>query len=154
LQAVGERMTPLYGGSDLVRPARMRAGDRDRDAVAARLREHHLAGRLDGEEFQDRLGRCLAAKTYGELDALVADLPVEAPAATSSAPAWGRFVPVLVALVVLAAVIVVSHGRALWLAVPGFFFLRAMLWRRRSRWGGWRQGGAGAPPSRRSLTTY
>jgi hypothetical protein len=134
----------------------MRAGDRDRDAVAATLREQHVAGRLDADEFQERLERCLAAKTYGELDALIADLPVEAGAAAPShALRWSRAVPVVVVLVVLAAVAVASRGRALWLLFPGFFFVRAMLWRRRWRSGGWPRGGPpGGTRRRRSLTTY
>jgi hypothetical protein len=150
-----EQLTPQYRRSGVGRAAGLRAGDRDRDAVAAALREHHLAGRLDGDEFQERLERCLSAKTYGELDALVADLPLEEPpAARSSRPwRWDRLVPVLAALVAVAAVVAVSHGRAAWLAVPGFFFMRTMLWRRRSHWGGWPRGGAGRPPTRRSITT-
>jgi signal transduction histidine kinase len=53
----------------------MRAGDSDRDLVADFLREQHLAGRLDGDELEQRLERCLAAKSYAELGALTADLP-------------------------------------------------------------------------------
>jgi hypothetical protein len=53
----------------------MRASDADRDRVAALLREHHAQGRLDAEEFNDRLDRALAAATVGELDRLLADLP-------------------------------------------------------------------------------
>lgn len=52
-----------------------RAADVDRDAVAERLREAVTEGRLDLDEFDDRLGRTYAAKTYGELDKLVGDLP-------------------------------------------------------------------------------
>jgi hypothetical protein len=37
----------------------------------------HVAGRLDSREFQERLERCLEAKTYAELDELVADFPGE-----------------------------------------------------------------------------
>ena len=54
---------------------RIRAADADRDRVAATLREHHAAGRLTMEEFQERLDGAYAAKTLGELDALLADLP-------------------------------------------------------------------------------
>ena len=55
--------------------ARIRASDADRDQVAAALREHLAAGRLTTEEFDDRLGRAFAAKTLGDLDDLMADLP-------------------------------------------------------------------------------
>jgi Domain of unknown function (DUF1707) len=53
----------------------MRASDSDRDRVASMLREHHAAGRLTAEEFQERLDATFAAKTLGELDKLMADLP-------------------------------------------------------------------------------
>ncbi|MGO8886218.1 MAG: DUF1707 domain-containing protein [Streptosporangiaceae bacterium] len=54
---------------------RIRASDDDRDRTAALLREHHAAGRLDAEEFDERLDRALRAKTIGELDELLGDLP-------------------------------------------------------------------------------
>jgi hypothetical protein len=54
---------------------RIRASDADRDRVTSLLREHHAAGRLTAEEFHDRMERALDAKTLGELDELLADLP-------------------------------------------------------------------------------
>jgi uncharacterized membrane protein len=54
---------------------RLRASDADRDRVAALLREHLAAGRLTTDEFQERLSATFAAKTMGELDELMADLP-------------------------------------------------------------------------------
>jgi Domain of unknown function (DUF1707) len=54
---------------------KIRASDADRDRVAALLREHHAVGRLDDAEFQERLDRAMAAKTLGDLDDLMADLP-------------------------------------------------------------------------------
>jgi hypothetical protein len=39
------------------------------------LREHHAAGRLTAEEFSDRLDKTFAAKTLGEIDGLLRDLP-------------------------------------------------------------------------------
>jgi hypothetical protein len=53
----------------------IRASDADRDRAAALLREHHAAGRLTPEEFSDRLDRAFAAKTVGEIDSLLRDLP-------------------------------------------------------------------------------
>ena len=55
--------------------SRIRASDADRDRVAALLREHHAAGRLTAEEFNERLDVALHARTMGELDELLADLP-------------------------------------------------------------------------------
>ena len=55
---------------------RIRASDADRDRVTALLREHHAAGRLTAEEFGERMDAALDAKTLGELDELLTDLPV------------------------------------------------------------------------------
>ena len=54
---------------------RIRASDSDRDRVTALLREHHAAGRLTAEEFGERMDRALEARTLGELDELMTDLP-------------------------------------------------------------------------------
>ena len=53
----------------------MRASDDDRDRAAALLREHHAAGRLTVEEFGERLDAAYQAKTLGDIDKLMADLP-------------------------------------------------------------------------------
>ena len=54
---------------------KIRASDADRDRTAALLREHLAAGRLSSEEFNERLDKAYAAKTLGELDQLLSDLP-------------------------------------------------------------------------------
>lgn len=54
---------------------RIRAADADRDRAAALLREHHAAGRLTAEEFNDRMEKAMDARTLGEIDALMGDLP-------------------------------------------------------------------------------
>jgi Domain of unknown function (DUF1707) len=54
---------------------RTRASDADRDRTAAALSEHLAVGRLTQEEFDERLDKAYAAKTMGELDDLMADLP-------------------------------------------------------------------------------
>jgi hypothetical protein len=56
----------------------MRAADSDRQAVADKLRVALDEGRLDLHEYDERLQRAYAAKTYGDLDLLLADLPVTA----------------------------------------------------------------------------
>jgi hypothetical protein len=53
----------------------LRAADADRERVAALLREAAAEGRLDLGELDERLSRVYAAKTYGELEPLVGDLP-------------------------------------------------------------------------------
>lgn len=59
----------------MTRRATLRASDADREQVAERLRHAAAEGRLLTEELEDRLGAALSAKTYAELDAIVADLP-------------------------------------------------------------------------------
>ena len=58
---------------------KIRASDADRDRTAALLREHLAAGRLTAEEFHERLEAAYAAKTLGDLDELMADLPAIDP---------------------------------------------------------------------------
>ncbi|HEV3264022.1 MAG TPA: adenylate/guanylate cyclase domain-containing protein [Acidimicrobiales bacterium] len=61
-------------------PARQpiqRAADADRDRTVTLLREHVVVGRLTLDEFSERVGSALAARTRGELEALVADLPAQ-----------------------------------------------------------------------------
>jgi hypothetical protein len=53
----------------------LRAADADRQTVADRLRGALDEGRLDFHEYDARLRDAYAAKTYGELDRLIADLP-------------------------------------------------------------------------------
>lgn len=62
------------------------AADADRAAVATRLDAALADGRLTPAEYEDRSARALAARTYGELDALTADLPrpTRAPAQRSA----------------------------------------------------------------------
>ena len=54
---------------------RIRCSDADRDRCASALREHHAVGRLTPEEFNERLDKTYDAKTMGDLDELLSDLP-------------------------------------------------------------------------------
>jgi len=67
-------------GQEPVRPEDLRAGDADRELVLDRLRVAQAEGRLDLEEFEERVTATLAARTYGDLGALTADLPGPPPA--------------------------------------------------------------------------
>ncbi|HWF16927.1 MAG TPA: DUF1707 domain-containing protein [Acidimicrobiales bacterium] len=58
-----------------------RVADADRDRTVTALREHVVEGRLTLDEFSERMGSALEAKTRGELVAVMADLP-----ATSTSP--------------------------------------------------------------------
>src|ERR671932_647493 len=65
----------------------LRAADSDRQAVAAALGRHLSDGRLTVEEYDERLAKAYAARTYGDLDALFADLPRSTPARPAPRPA-------------------------------------------------------------------
>ncbi|WP_370419434.1 DUF1707 domain-containing protein [Streptomyces sp. QH1-20] len=70
----------------------MRASDAERERVAEALREAVAEGRLDMEEFEQRLDAAYKARTHGELVPLVRDLPAPGTASAvvpgaSSAPA-------------------------------------------------------------------
>jgi hypothetical protein len=60
----------------------LRASDADRDRVAEVLRDALAEGRLDMEEFDERLEAVYKARTYGELAPLTRDLPAAGAAAT------------------------------------------------------------------------
>lgn len=53
----------------------IRASDADRDRYAAILQDAYAEGRLTREEYDERLDACLRARTYADLEPLVADLP-------------------------------------------------------------------------------
>ncbi len=53
----------------------MRAADTDRDRTVERLRDAAAEGRLTPDDLERRLETALAARTYAELEGVVADLP-------------------------------------------------------------------------------
>lgn len=53
----------------------LRASDADRERVATALRDALAEGRLDVEEFEERLAAAYRARTYRELEPLIRDLP-------------------------------------------------------------------------------
>ncbi len=58
----------------------IRAADVDRKFVAERLKVALDQGRLSLSEYDERLATIYAAKTYGDLDVVLADLPETTPA--------------------------------------------------------------------------
>jgi Domain of unknown function (DUF1707) len=98
----------------------VRASDADRDHAIAQLRRHHVEGRLDWEEFSERLEQASRARTRGDLRGLLSDLPPPAsPPAVSDPTArsggwsggpgpwrWRPWLfPPVIALVILGAVL-------------------------------------------------
>lgn len=81
------------------RVSELRASDADRDRIADMLREALAEGRLTADEHAERVEGVLAAKTVGELDVFVRDLPAAHTGRDSAAapaphrPAFGA-VPV------------------------------------------------------------
>jgi hypothetical protein len=55
--------------------ADLRVGDADRQAVVKELQRHYVDGRLNSEELSERVEHALTARTFGDLAALLTDLP-------------------------------------------------------------------------------
>jgi hypothetical protein len=122
--------------SQIIQDPRLRASDADREATADRLRQHHIDGRLDQDEFQARLDRCFAAKTVGELAELTRDLPAD-PVRRGSGTRTDfgllgclrmiPIVPIILAIVAIHVVVGVLSG--LWILIPLFFLARLTIFR-------------------------
>jgi hypothetical protein len=67
----------------------MRVGDAEREAAAAELREHYASGRLTLDELNERIDKAFAAKTRGDLNVLMTDLPSRRPEAAGASGAIG-----------------------------------------------------------------
>jgi len=133
----------------------MRVSNADRTEVADRLSKHYGDGRLDEDEFNERLDRAMKAKTQADLHGVFADLPDSPPemsrpeGPTAMVPQrrhrslFGRVV-----LIVLAVIVISSLWHAVtnpfwglatgglyipWLliAVIAFFVWRSRSWHRR-----------------------
>ena len=121
----------------------LRVSDADRDRAIAELSEHYQAGRITTEEFEDRSGRALQARTTADLADLFTDLPRrQAPAtgapatgATSTAPAspakaWPARVPVApVTILAVIAVLALLSGHLfhiVWVPVVAIVVVRLL----------------------------
>jgi Domain of unknown function (DUF1707) len=90
----GKISVPETQSAGLANRLATRASDRDRDAVVQRMQEAFAEGRLDDTEFDERMRAALTARTHGDLDVLLTDLPAASAAATASAVSGrgpGRF---------------------------------------------------------------
>ncbi len=67
------------GRSPIRSGAHQRVSNAERDGVVEQLRLNMADGRLDIDEFGDRVEAALAARTGGELQAVLADLPHVVP---------------------------------------------------------------------------
>ena len=103
----------------MARRDQLRASDADRESVAELLRSATAEGRLLAEELEHRLESTFSARTYGELDALVVDLPRESAPSRRPPGAVARLralppvalviaIPILFALIVAAFVVIAS----------------------------------------------
>jgi uncharacterized protein DUF1707 len=82
------------GGGDPARPRgphALRIGDAERDAAATDLGEHYAAGRLTLDELNERLDAVFSARTFGQLNRIMADLP--GPGRLAWRTAWPSAVP-------------------------------------------------------------
>ena len=108
----------------------LRASDADRDAVAEQLRHAAVEGRLEPDELEERLHSALRARTYGDLQQLLNDLP-------ATPVAWERHGPqvlpaartaLAVALKVLLTLAVVGLVLALVAVMATSWILWALVW--------------------------
>ena|ERR1700722_663733 len=116
----------------------IRVSDAERNSVAELLGQHYADGRLDQAEFDDRIGRTMAAKTRGDLTGLFDDLPEAGP--TGAGPAGpgdpvGRAVPYrgprrrggLVRTLLLLLLVFICANFA-WHAFTSLFFIQPLVW--------------------------
>jgi hypothetical protein len=115
----------------------IRVSDAERTAVAELLGQHYADGRLDQAEFDDRVGRTMAAKTRGDLAGLFDDLPEAGPSGAGPAGpgdpgpvqyrgprrrGGGLARPLLLLLLVFVA------ANFAWHAFTTFFFIQPLVW--------------------------
>jgi Domain of unknown function (DUF1707) len=95
----------------------LRVSDADRDRAISELSEHFQAGRLTAEEFDERSGRALQARTGKDLSVLLADLPrnrATAPGPLPPARLPGAGIPVaapIIGAAVIVAAVVLASGQ-------------------------------------------
>lgn len=123
----GVELQPMHGGLTT------RVGDRERSEVCDELAAQFAAGRLTGEELDDRLARAMRAQTMLDLTNLVADLPRpvdSAPARPMPVPvpssAWSGF-DIICLVLVIGCVMVAGLLLLVALAVEPVAFFGAVV---------------------------
>jgi hypothetical protein len=110
---------------------RLRASHADREYVIDTLKIAFVQGRLSKDEFEQRLSKTLASRTYGSLAPLIADFPAglaeaHAPRKPASGPAeppvnkplmWAAWVVVVLVIGAMATAFVVGPAAAAGLGV-------------------------------------
>jgi Domain of unknown function (DUF1707) len=64
----------------------LRVSDSERHEMADILGRHYADGRLDKNEFDERVGQAMAAKTHADLSGLLSDLPRVEPVSGPMTP--------------------------------------------------------------------
>ena len=109
---------------------RMRIADSDRERAMADLAGHYADGRLDHEEYDERLDAIWTARTRADLAVLFSDLPrpqatyppaPARPAARFGGPRRFPLLPVIAVLVLLSAL---THA-PFWLLIFPLMFFRS-----------------------------
>ncbi len=115
----------------------LRVSTAERSAVADSLSQHYADGRLDASEFDERLGRAMAAKTQADLSGLLCDLPGPGALrpASASRPRRPRLLSslvlgILLAVVVSAAISAITAPHLPWVLIAAVVIWA--LWRRRA----------------------
>ena len=78
----GDEIAAGAGGRDCLRASRA-----DREQVIEALKAAFVQGRLDRDEFDQRVGQALTSRTYADLAALTADIPARLTRARPPEPA-------------------------------------------------------------------
>jgi hypothetical protein len=129
----------------------LRVGDAEREQAARELGDHFAAGRLDREEYDERLEAAFAARTGQDLQVLFRDLPQQRPVSARPLPSFQDyqrphgfrfpFLPVLFLLIGTA--ILAGQGWIVWVGLGVLLLAKKLQWERararrhRARSGSW-----------------
>ena len=115
----------------------MRISNTERNEIADILSKHFAEGRLDSDEFEERVGKVMNAKTRGDLAGLLDDLPrlgPPPPEPRRRRPIGYWVLVLLLALFVASALAIPPHVHVPWLLIG---IVALVLWRKtrhRNRW--------------------